>query len=171
MDKKVCRKCQIEKDLGDFYKDAAHPSGYKAVCRKCHYARSHEARKRRKLMERYQTPPKSQLSIENNLQALQRMVKQYGKGPEPVYARTQLAGAAFPIENGAAIKPGKVGPVLDYQTATKPIRKSLSVEPLFHIANEMAGYGIEILWDSLPLPLDIERQMGDNNSQESGEDV
>lgn len=107
-------------------------------------------------MEKYQSPPKSQLSIENNLQALQRMVEEYARnGGQELAARTQLVGAAFPIENGAVIKPGKVGPVLDYQTATKPIRKSLSIEPLFHIAHEMAGYGIEILWDSLPLPEEL----------------
>lgn len=156
MEKKVCRACQIEKDLGDFYPDRAHPDGYKAACRQCHNKRSTASRKRKKLLDKYQRPPKSQLSIENNLQALQRMVAEYGRvQPAPVFARTQLVGAAFPIENGAAIKPGKVGPVLDYQTATKPVRKSLSIEPLFHIAYEMAGYGVEILWDSLPLPAEL----------------
>lgn len=156
MDKKTCRQCKLEKDLGDFYPDPSYPGGFKASCRECHKKRNETCRKRRKLLEKHRTPPKSQLSIENNLIALQRMVAEYGRvQPAPVFARTQLVGAAFPIENGAAIKPGKVGPVLDYQTATKPVRKSLSIEPLFHIAHEMAGYGVEILWDSLPLPAEL----------------
>ncbi len=46
--RKICSKCDLEKDLTDFYRDRATPSGYRSDCKACHtpIVRKYQATKR-----------------------------------------------------------------------------------------------------------------------------
>lgn len=151
---KVCKGCELEKPIEEFYPHKQSPGGFRASCKRC-YNDSMKEYRRKSRVRKYLKVTKNNPVMRKTLNelAIRLLAMAFERNPKVKLTHpTQVVGNLFPIPAGVELSPGNVGPVITFQTPTQRVKKSLAFDSPSSVAIELDKWGIEIVLEGLPIP-------------------